>query len=106
MASLSTDKKTGTRRIQFLDDGARRTIRLGKMPKKSAESVKARVEHLIVARTAGVAIDAETARWVADLGDDLHDKIARVGLSPPGRPAWSSPWRPCSTPSTRTRRTT
>jgi integrase len=83
MASLSTDKKTGTRRIQFLDDGARRTIRLGKMPKKSAESVKARVEHLIVARTAGVAIDAETARWVADLGDDLHDKIARVGLVTP-----------------------
>jgi integrase len=84
MASLSTDKKTGTRRILFLDaDNRRRTIRLSRMSKKAAESVKARVEHLIVARTAGVAIDADTARWVADLGDDLHDKLARVGLVTP-----------------------
>lgn len=81
MASLSTDKKTGSRRVLFLDAGTRRTIRLGKMPKKASESVLARVEHLIAARTAGVSIDADTARWLADLPDDLHDRIARVGLT-------------------------
>ena len=81
MASLTTDKKTGTRRIQFVDGSKRHAIRLGKMPKKSADSVLARIEHLIAARTAGVSIDAETARWLADLPDELHERIARVGLT-------------------------
>jgi integrase len=81
MASLSTDKKSGARRILFLDGSSRRTIRLGKMPKKAAASVLTYVEHLIAARTAGVSIDAETARWLADLPDELHARIARAGLT-------------------------
>lgn len=81
MASLSNDKKSGTRRIQFLDSGKRRTIRLGKTPKKAAESILARVEHLIAGRAAGVAIDVETANWLRGLSDDLHGRIARAGLA-------------------------
>jgi hypothetical protein len=47
-----------------------------------AESVKRRVEHLAAAAVTGDALDSETARWVAERGDDLADKLARVGLIP------------------------
>ncbi|MHC4406129.1 MAG: TIR domain-containing protein [Planctomycetota bacterium] len=39
-------------------------------------------EHLAAAAVTGHALDSETARWVAELGDDLADKLARVGLIP------------------------
>ena len=46
MASLSTDAN-GNRTLQFVSgDGKRRTIRLGKLPKKEAETIKLRVEAL------------------------------------------------------------
>ncbi|MBX9585240.1 MAG: site-specific integrase [Gemmataceae bacterium] len=78
MASLSTDK-TGNRVIPFVaGDGKRRTIRLGKVSKKTAEGVELRVEYLQSAATSRLPLDGETARWVADIGDDL----AAVGLIP------------------------
>ena len=40
------------------------------------------MEHLAAAAETGHALDSETARWVAELGDDLADKLARVGLVP------------------------
>ena len=43
MASISTDKKTGRRRILFFDaNNDRKQIRLGKVPMKQAEAVKVR----------------------------------------------------------------
>jgi hypothetical protein len=80
MASLSTDKRTGSRRILFVNGDSRPVIRLGKLTKKAADAVLLRVEHLIAAKTAGVGVDAETARWLADIPDDLHAKIARTGI--------------------------
>ena len=50
MASIGNDPG-GRRRILFVGmDGKRHTIRLGKMPKRSAEDVKRRVEALIAAQ--------------------------------------------------------
>ena len=44
MASIANDPN-GTRRILFTDaHGKRRTLRLGKAPKKHAEAVRVRVE--------------------------------------------------------------
>lgn len=81
MASLCRDKNGG-KRILFMDgDGDRRTLRLGTLSVKAAESVRLRVEALIAARFAGTPIDAETARWLADLPDVMHARIVRAGLA-------------------------
>ncbi len=83
MASLSTDP-AGNRTVQFVaGDGKRRSIRLGGVNKKYAESIKLKVEHLAAALAARLPLDAETAAWTAGIGDDLHAKLAAVGLLAP-----------------------
>ncbi len=82
MASISCEKKTGLRTIQFADkDGRRRTIRLGKVSHKTAVEIRLKVEKLNAAALAGCAVDDETARWTASvIGDVLAAKLAAVGL--------------------------
>lgn len=83
MASLSTDAN-GNKTIQLCGtDGKRRSIRLGDIPKKAAESVRTKVEHLHAMNLAKFPLDAETAAWIGGIGDDLHRKLAAVGLFPP-----------------------
>jgi len=83
MASLSTDKR-GNRRILFVDShGDRKAIRLGKIAKRAAEAIKYRVEILAAAQRSGLAVDGDTASWLAGIGDDLADKLARAGLIAP-----------------------
>ena len=80
MASIGNDPG-GRRRILFVGmDGKRHTIRLGKMPKRSAEEVRRRVEELIAAQISRSPIDAETARWVADLPETMAGRLAAAGL--------------------------
>ena len=82
MASISREAN-GRKVVQFVGaDGKRRSIRLGQVSKRMAEAVRIRVEHLAAAAVTGHALDSETGRWVAELGDDLADKLARVGLVP------------------------
>ncbi len=86
MASISTDSG-GKRRIMFVaPDGNRRQIRLGKMPMKAVQTIKARVENLLVAALAGNAIDGDTAAWVGSRDKRLYDKLAAVGLVPRREP--------------------
>jgi len=83
MASISS-APNGRRVIQFsLGGGRRQSIRLGKMPMKAAETVKVRVEHLVVAKMTGSAVEPETARWLTGLDDALHEKLAKVDLVVP-----------------------
>ncbi len=78
MASISKDAK-GNVTIQFVGaDKRRRSIRLGKINAKTANEVKLKVEHLNALLVAKLPMDADTARWVAAIGDDL----ATVGLIP------------------------
>ena len=63
-------------------DGKRPTIRLGKVSLRVAEAVKFRVEQLLAAKLTRHAVDAGTARWVAELPDALANKLAAVGLLP------------------------
>jgi hypothetical protein len=87
MASISDDGN-GRKRILFIDgSGDRKAIRLGKISVRMAEKIKIMVEALNAARTANCSPDRETAAWVADLGDDLHTKLAAVGLTTPRRMA-------------------
>ena len=79
MASIGKDAK-GYKRILFVaQNRKRKTIRLGKASMKQAEAVKLKVEALVTAQFTG-NLDAETARWVADLPDDMHARLAAVGL--------------------------
>jgi len=83
MASLSTDRNGG-RRIQFFDRADnRKAIRLGRIAIRAAESVRGYVDRLESALRTGAPIDAETLRWLANIGGDLHGKLARAGLCEP-----------------------
>ncbi len=80
MASITT-RTGGQREIQFVaGDGSRKTIRLGKMTNKNAQTIKLHVESLNAAAIHGLPIDSDTAVWLADIGDSLADKLADVGL--------------------------
>ena len=84
MASVTHDKKTGRRTIQFVGaDGKRRSIRLGKVNKRQAEAVKVKVEDLAASAITNHPAGDETSRWVATLDDELRDKLAAVGLLEP-----------------------
>ena len=82
MASI-TRQGNGRRLIQFVaGDGKRKSIRLGKVPQRVAEEIRVKVEQLVAAAASKFPIDHETARWLAEIGDDLADKLAAVGLIP------------------------
>ncbi len=81
MASIGKDKG-GRKRVLFVaPDGSRKTIRLGKCSLRQAETFKVRLETLVAAQFGG--LDADTAKWVANLPDDIHAKLTAVGLVEP-----------------------
>jgi len=82
MASIGKDRNQRKRLLFVAEDGSRKTIRLGKASMKQAGAFKVKLESLITGRLTG-NIDDETARWVADLPDDAHAKLAAVGLVKP-----------------------
>ena len=80
MASLADDPN-GRRRILFVNpDGERKAILLGKIDRKSAESICRHVEALLVNKLNGQPTSRETAVWLAGIGTTLHKKLASVVL--------------------------
>jgi integrase len=57
-------------------------LRIGKVSKRQAETVRGHVEKLVASQITGHAPSDETSRWVAELPDSLADKLAGVGLIP------------------------
>jgi len=92
MASIARDKN-GRKRLLYVDptSGARKTIRLGKLPIKDAETIKHHVETLLACKTAGTAIPQATAQWLADLPDALYSKLVNAGLAEPRQKAAEGP---------------
>src|SRR6516162_4101443 len=88
MASIVNDPN-GRKRILFVaPDESRKTIRLGKIDRKSADSIARHVEALLVAKIGGQPVARDTAAWLANIGAKLRDKLAAVGLvDPPKRAA-------------------
>lgn len=83
MASLSRSS-TGLYTVQFVGgDGKRRSVRLGKVTRKTANEIKLKVEHLNALAVANLPMDGELASWVGSIGDDLAKKLAAVDLIPP-----------------------
>jgi integrase len=79
MASISYSGGRAT--VQFIDvDNKRKSIRLGAMPKRTAEAIKLRVEALLNAKITNTPVDRDTASWLTGIGADLADKLAAVGL--------------------------
>jgi len=80
MASIANDPN-GRRRILFVaPDGSRKTVRIGKVERKSAEAIARHVEALLAAKIAGQSIPRETAVWLAGIGSSLKEKLAAVEL--------------------------
>jgi len=79
-----TGARGTTYRVLYVDPaGRRQTIRLGKVPRRIAETAKVRIEELLAAKIAGHSIQPETAVWLAKVGDVIHEKLSRVGLVEP-----------------------
>lgn len=80
MSSISTDSKG--RRILYVNiGGTRRKIALGDLPKKAALRVQRHIDHLVVAKLAGVAIEPDTARWLGEIAPTLHARLVELGLT-------------------------
>jgi len=83
MASIGNDPN-GRKRILFVaGDGSRKTIRLGKCDQRTAEGICRHVENLLCSRISNQPIPRGTAVWLGEIGDTLHDRLARAGLVDP-----------------------
>lgn len=80
MASISSAR--GNRRILFVDpiSGKRKTIYLGKTPIKAATTIKVHVENLVASLASNSLPDPITGEWLNGAGEDIHRKLAAVGL--------------------------
>ena len=80
MASLSTDAN-GRRRLQVVDrDGKRHSIRLGRVAKRHAETVRAHVEELVGSQRTGNEPAQATRQWLSELDPQLLRALSRIGL--------------------------
>ena len=80
MASVLKDG--GGWRIRFYDgNGKRKQIRLAGINKATAEQIGRHVKVLNAAKTSNDrSLDRQTALWLQDLGQSIHDKLAAAGL--------------------------
>ena len=83
MASLSKDGNKGWR-IRFrTPDGKSRTIRTGKCAKKNAETTRNMIEQLIEGKRLGTTISPQAIEWLCKIDDQLHKRLAKIGLVEP-----------------------
>jgi len=85
MASLTKVKQHGREvyRLTWYDkEGQRRSIRLGDIGKKAAESICVHVTHLVDLDAAGLPRDAEATACLEKIGKILAEKLAGAGLIP------------------------
>jgi integrase len=83
MASVCNDKN-GTKRVTFLTrDGKHRSLRLGKVSKKQAESFRVRVEQLLQNKALGSTYDAAVIEWIKALPPLTRRRLEAVDLLEP-----------------------
>ncbi len=90
MASLrfeTNGKREGWRLQLYGVDKRKKSIWLGELTKKQAESWQSQVEHLISSRASGSAMKAYTAAWLGDLPERYLSKLIAAGLVDAPEPA-------------------
>lgn len=81
MASISCQRGTGRRLIQFRNiDGRRATLRLGVCTKRRAEEICRHVEELLAAKASGTEPARSTHAWLNAAEGALVARLARLGL--------------------------
>jgi len=84
MASISYDRKMGRRTVQFVGgDRKRRSVRLGKVSARQADTARLHIEHLLACKTTGTAPRATTTDWIVALPDLIRRRLERTGLIEP-----------------------
>ncbi len=83
MATIGNDSG-GRKRILFIAaDGKRKTVRIGKASLSDAQKFKGNIELLATAAHLGHAPDPVISQWLSERSDDMHQRIAAVGLAKP-----------------------
>ena len=92
MASLSEDpgKRGKTYRVLFLNaDRERKTVRIGAMARKNAETIRSHIDRLEACLFDGSAPPPATAAWLAEVGDVLRKRMENTGLVAPAAETWT-----------------
>lgn len=81
MASISKESGRDSWKLSWRDsDGRKCAIRLGSMPKKSADQFRVMVEKLQEVRRAGDAIPQALGDWLRSIDKKLRNRLAKAGL--------------------------
>lgn len=80
MASLSRDGDSWRICFALEDPNDRKRIRLSELTKAQADEARQHVGKLVQAKLSNVTPADPELRWLADIGDDLHGKLAAHGL--------------------------
>ena len=92
MASVTTEKRNGRTRYRICwrdGDKRRKSLRLsGDIGnKKDADGIARKVTAIVSANISRRSLDNAVAEWLAEIGDDLHSKLAEAGLVEPRQSA-------------------
>lgn len=79
MATINKDNK-GWRILVVDHQGKRRTIRPGKIDKKGVQHIARHLDVLVAAKIAGQPFGRQTALWIEEIGNTLHDRLSRLDL--------------------------
>ena len=83
MASLYREKTMPGEpwRIRFTDgNGKRKSVWIGQMQRKAAETVLSKVEEILNCQLAGTSLSQETTVWLRKLPDELYGRLVDAGL--------------------------
>ena len=82
MASIGREGNNGERkRIMFRNaQNKQQTLRLGKCSERAAQSALVGLERIIEAHRLGTTLHPDGVRWLESIGDDLHERVVRLGL--------------------------
>ncbi len=85
MASIGCEGERGERkRIMYRDStGKQKTLRLGECDKRTAESARVAVGHMVIARRHGSVPHPDAIRWLDGIDDALYARVSALGLCQP-----------------------
>ena len=83
MAGISKDSNGKKRIVYYNAKKKQECIRLGRVPMRTAHTIKIHVENLLAARASNVSVVSETSDWLREIADDLYDKLVQRGLVAP-----------------------